>query len=230
MISPKLRKELENDIINGIFEINKSEMNKQRYIEFFKSLNNKEFEQFIIDLELGVEELPIEVPTSYNKDAVDGEITLENNRRVAKKWGVSFDQVDIFVEGEEGMPNYKIPVKGSVVVLPIAVTAQLLMKKASVAYDSKSMDYSTGQVTNQSVSAKITIPEMRGLNSLGLKNTLVELAVVRGGDLGARNVFNKSLVEQGSGKVRFAKNFSTGVESKKTLKNMLIAAQIKSNL
>ena len=114
--------------------------------------------------------------------------------------------------------------------LPARRAAQMVSKKISIPSDNKSIDLLTGQVTGKSKGSKITNPELQVLLGLGLKDSVIELMKMRGGDVGEASAMNNLLYKQGLVTQSQAAEYSTSVSSKKTLKSYFNGMGIRSTL
>jgi len=205
----KNRNKAEKFILEYILKI-AGEENHKLYKDRFKSMNNKEFDNFMLDLEKGKIKLSIIAPNNSNV-----KLDAEKNMKIAKSLGYDFFQhIKINNMGTE----YITPNKYMVLNIPVRRAAQLLTKKISIPTDDKAIDLTTGQVTGRSKASKITMPELQLLTSMGLKDSVVELMKIRGGDLGAKNAMTKLLLKQGSVSQKVLNNYATGVVSTKTMK------------
>lgn len=222
--NPK-RKTVEDFIIKYIGKIVTGDQNVNLYREMFKRMNDKDFDQFMIDLRDGKKHLTIIIPNGMKEIKTD----LQNNMKIAKELGFEFYQ-RLQITGSKTMPDYITPNKYLVVKLPVKRASQLLSKKISIPKDNKSRDLLTGQVTGDSRAAKLTNPEVQILLGLGLESSIKELMKFRGGDLGAGTALNNDLMRYGRGSQANSANMSTGVVSTKTLKQFFQAMHIRSTL
>lgn len=223
--SSSKRKKVENLIIDYIKKIVTGDENVNLYRELFKSMNDKQFDEFMVKLKNKEINLSIIVPNGNKKIKV----SLENNYKIAKQMGFDFFQRLVF--GPDGnLPGYKTPNKYMVMKLPVKRAAQLLSKKISIPKDNKSIDSLTGQVANDSRSSKLSNPELQILLGMGLEKSLIELLKMRGGDQGAQRAMTGLLYRDGMVTQSDLAKYSTGVTSTKTLKSYLLGMHIKSTL
>lgn len=222
--SPK-RKKVEKFILDYIGKIVSGDDNVNLYKNLFKSMSDKEFHQFMLDLRDKKKTLSIIVPNGDKKNTV----SLEKNLKIAKELGLELFQ-QLKVTNQKDAPDYITPHKYLILKLPLRRAAQLLSKGISVPDNSKITDRLTGQVTAGSRSGKITYPEIQVLLGLGMKATLRELLKLRGGDLGSANAMNQSLTKIGKVNQGEIDRYSTGVVSTKTLKAYFNAIHVKSTL
>lgn len=198
--------------------------NIKLYNRLFRSMSDDQFDAFMRTIRDRGMSFPIIVPNT----AV-GAIDPANNIKIAKEFGYEFFQ-HLKITNNKDMIDYITPNKYLVLSLPVRRTAQLLTKKISIPKDTKSMDLSTGQVTNKSKGSKLTMPEVQILSGMGLKESIKELMKDRGGDIGSKNAMEAYLVKQGSVSDSQLEPHSTGVVSTKTLSSYLKAMHIKNNL
>ncbi len=218
------RKAAEDFIIKYIKKIVPNSNNVESYKKLFASMNDKEFHQFMNDLETQHKFLPIIVP-NFAKTGLN----VENNLAIGKELGYNFFQ-KLWIEGKEGIPTYLTPIEYLVLDLPIRRASQMLVKKISVPPDNKTVDSMTGQPTGESKGAKMSYPELQICAAMGLKNSMVELMKYRGGDIKGNAALNNIVSKFGSANQKTLSNFASGVESTKTLKTYLTAAHLKNTL
>jgi len=218
------RKDAENIILNYIDKMVPGGENKQLYVDMFSKMDNKAFDAFMLALKERKVKLQVIVP---NGSSI--KVDVNRNIKIAKELGHEFiQQLDVASDGDT--PAYRTPVKYLVYKLPVRRASQLLSKKISIPTDSNHIDSLTGQVANTSASSKITYPEIQVLAGSKLNRTLLEFMKYRGGDIGAQNALDNILYKQGTVTQDQLEEYSTGVESTKTLKNFLRAMHIKSTI
>lgn len=223
MANPK-RKQVQDLILKYIGKLVTGNENKKLYEDLFKSMNDRQFDEFMNKLKNKEATLSVIIPNGSKITT-----NVENNIKVGKELGFDFFQ-HLKVSASEDMPAYKTPNKYMVLKLPVRRAAQLLTKKISIPTDSHHVDVLSGQVTGVSKGSKITNPELQVLLGLGLKDSIVELMKVRGGDQGANRAMDEILFKQGSVSQDQINKYSTGVVSKKTLKAYFNAMMIQNTL
>ena len=221
--NPK-RKQVEDYILKFIKRIVTGKENYELYEGLFNHMSDKEFDQFMQDLRDKKATLSVIIPNGSNI-----KVDVKNNFKLAQELGFDFFQ-HLHVEATDDIPAYTTPIKYMIVKFPVKRAAQLLSKKISIPEDSKKIDTLTGQVTGGSKASKLTNPELQILLGLGLKKSIVELMKHRGGDLGSNNAMNNILFNYGSVTQDDLDQYSTKVESTKTLKAYFQAMHIKSTL
>lgn len=219
------RKDSENFILSILDKIDLgSKRNTQLYKDLFSKMTNDQFHRFMERLRDGEITLSMIIPNGG-----DVKVSVENNIKVAKELGHEFFQ-NLEFSNMPDLPDYITPNKYLTMLLPIRRAAQLLTKKISVPDSDRNIDMLSGQVTGKSKSSKLTLPEIQMLVGMGFKTSIRELIKLRGGDLGGLNAMNNMLFKTGKATQLGVEPYTTGVVSKKTLKNFLRASHIISTL
>lgn len=219
------RRAVEDFLLKYIAKIVTGDLNTNLYRKLFDSMSNEEFKDFMTKLRDKEITLSIIVPNGDSKTTCN----VENNLKIGKELGFNFFQKLTF-EATGDMPTYTTPHEYMLLKLPIRRAAQLLIKKISIPKDSKAIDNLTGQVTGDSRSSKMSNPETQVLLGMGLKDSLLELLKVRGGDKDAANAMNQLLINRGVAHQSDIQAMSSGVESTKTLKLYFNGMHIKNTL
>jgi hypothetical protein len=218
------RKETEAFIYKYIEELLPNGGNTTIYKQLFANMSDEDFDVFMKDLESGKTILTIIAP-----NLSETSLNVDRNLAIAEELGHEFFQ-HIWIEGEDDTPTYLTPVKYLVVDLPVRRASQTLVKKISVPDDSKTVDTLTGQPTGESKGAKISYPELQLCAAMGLENTMVELMKFRGGDVKGNMAINVMLSKYGTANLKTLSNYSSGVESTRTLKTFLTCMHLKSTI
>ena len=194
------------------------------YKERFEGMSDKEFEDFINRLESG-EEFLVLITANFSGEG----LSVERNLKVAKLLGHNFFQ-QIWIGAQGDQPAYLTPVSYLIVDLPLRRASQLLIKKIRTPEHNKTVDILTGQPTGDSKGSKISYPEIQNLAAMGLDNCVVEMMKFRGGDLKGHNALNAMISRYGQASQKVLQNFSSGVESTRTLKTFLTSMHLKNTL
>lgn len=218
------REAVEEFILKFIKEIDPSGYNEEQYKHIFANMSDKQFDKYMTDIRDEKAYLVIFKPM-YEAEG----ITIENNLKVAEKYNVSLFEHLIF-NNSDGTPSYKTPIKYLVLELPYRRQSQNLIKKINIPDDNKVIDELTYQPTGDSKGAKISYPELQVLMGMGLENTISELIKFRGGDRNGFNAYNAMFLRYGNANLKTLDNYSTGVESTKTLKSYLTSMHISNTL
>jgi predicted RNA-binding protein len=224
----KNRKGFEEFVYKLIFEITQSKENVQMYKDKFSKLNDKQFDELIERYRTREEFLCVEVP-NFSTSRLD----VVRNFEIAKKLGHEFFQrIWITTPGAEGEEpiEYLTPVKYAVMRMNYRRASQLLTKKISIPENNNKVDILTGQPVSESKGASMSKIESEILQSMDMDNCVLELIKYRGGDKNGFNAMNAMIDRFGRASIETLKNYSSGVESTKTLSTLFTAAHLENNL
>ena len=171
------RKEAEKIIIDMVEAILPGGGNRQVYETFFSKMSDKDFDQWMEDINAGKERPFIYVPNGGKH-----KLSTERNFAIAKKIGHNFFEKIWIDQNDPERPKYLTNVPYIILELPIRRQSQLLVKKISVPENNRSIDQLSGQAAGESRSARISYPELQFLMGMNLPNSLVEFMKFRGGD------------------------------------------------
>jgi len=190
----KNRKKAEEYIINQISKIDPDE-NVKMYKEFFKSLDDKQFDEFMIALRDGKEQLSVQLPNLVKS------ITNDKILKIAEDIGVElFESIrfkDTSTDGREFVTEYKY----LILEIPVRRVIQYLFHKISLPESDKKIDVMSGQVIKPDKGAKLSLIEAQILLNKGLDKSIVELMKFRGGDVSGYQKFKNQLETLGSVKM-----------------------------
>jgi len=195
------------------------------YEEYFNQMSDLEFHNFMLKLSKGEEKITVIVPPDNPSNIT----TAKNIDILEKRYKYSMWQ-RLIIKNQKDLPDEMTPIPYVVHYFPIRRAAQLLSKGISIPDSINKVDLSSGQVTGDSQSSKITLPEMNLLVGLGLEKTVKEAATIRGGDMGGVRALNGLLINQGRVSLQELEPYRTGVKSKETLSAYLKAMHIDSTL
>jgi len=218
------RKAAEKFILDFLKDIEPTGYNIEQYKKIFANMSDKDFDTYMKDIRDGKKYLVIFKPM-YQANS----ITVENNLKIAEKYGLEFFEHLVFTNNTDA-PDYKTPIKYLVVDLPYRRQSQTLLKKTSIPEHNKVIDELTFQPTGESKGAKISYPELQVLIGMGLDNTISELIRYRGGDRNGFNAYNAMFLRYGNANLKTLSEYSSGVESTKTLKTYLTAMHISNSI
>ena len=221
------RKQVEEYILTWVKKITGgSKFNVELWENKFKSMNDKEFDEFMQYLKKG-NFIQIIVPPDFKNS--DVKISIEKNMKLAKELGYEFFQ-RLVIGPSDKFPQYTTEDKFLILDLPVRRTKQTLEKGVSVAENMKRIDQATGQPKDESTATRISYPELQVLVGMGMKHTLIELMRDRGGDPTTMKLLVAGLAKTGRISQKLLAQYSTGVLSTKTLKAYLLGMHIKSTL
>lgn len=218
------RKAAEAFIHQFIKDIDPSGYNTNIYNKVFKNMSDKDFDIFMKNMRDEKAYLVLFKPLYEAKG-----ITVENNLKIAPKYNLEFFEHLIYTNNQDS-PDYKTPIKYLVIDLPYRRQSQTLVKKVSIPEHNKVIDELTYQPTGDSKGAKISYPELQVLIGMGLENSISELIRFRGGDRNGFNAYNAMFLRYGNANLKTLENYSSGVESTKTLKIYLTSMHITNTI
>lgn len=218
------RKAAELKILQFCKDIEPTGYNEAQYKKIFEAMTDKDFHTYMTDIQAGKKFIVLFSPMYKTKG-----ITVENNLKVAAKYGLNFFEKLVFTN-DANIPDYKTPITYLIVDLPYRRQSQNLVKKINIPENNKVIDELTYQPTGPSKGAKISFPELQVLIGMGLENTISELIQFRGGDRGGFNAYNSMFLRYGSANLKTLNQYSTGTESTKTLKKFLVGMHINTTL
>ena len=219
------RKEAEKIIIDMVEAILPGGGNRQVYETFFSKMSDKDFDQWMEDINTGKERPFIYVPNGGKH-----KLSTERNFAIAKKIGHNFFEKIWIDQNDPERPKYLTNVPYIILELPIRRQSQLLVKKISVPENNRSIDQLSGQAAGDSRSARISYPELQFLMGMNLPNSLIEFMKFRGGDKGGFNAMNRTISTDGTVTLKGISHLATGVESTKTLSAYLTSMHLRNTL
>jgi len=197
--------------------------NRKDWEAKFASLSDREFEQFMRDLQSGQDTLYVTMPPFTSEGSADTRDLITAGRALGHEY---FQRV--WTISRDGQNAYLSPVPYLVIDIPVRRVSQTLTKKMSVPDNSKVIDTLTGQPTGESKGAKISWPELQLTSAMGLDKTLLELVKYRGGDIRGYAALSGILSKVGRVSIDSLAPYASGVESLKTLKTILTCCHIKN--
>lgn len=219
------RKKAEEMILKMVGEIDPSGYNQTLYKDkILPSMSNQDFDLWMRGMRDKTKFLVMFKPMYEAKD-----ITIENNFKVAEKYGLKFYEKLIF-SGSKSDPDHMTATEALVVDLPYRRQSQTLVKKISVPGNNKTIDQLTYQPTGASKGAKISYPELQVLIGMKLDKSIEEMTQIRGGDRGGFSAYNAMIMRYGRANLSALEPYRTGVESTRTLKIYLSSMHIKTTL
>lgn len=218
------RKAAEAFILQFVKELDPSGYNEKQWNKILTNMPDKQFDLYMKGLRNGTQFMLAFKPLYEAKG-----ITIENNFKVAKKYGLSFFEKLNFTDNPDE-PDYQSPIEYLVLDLPYRRQSQTLIKKISVPDNNKTIDQLTYQPTGASKGSKISYPELQVLIGMGLDKSIEELIQYRAGDRGGFRAYNTMTMRYGSVNMKAISGYKTGVDSTKTLKVYLTSMHISNTL
>lgn len=218
------RKGAEEFILKYINKLIPDSDNNKMYQDYFKTLSDTQFKEWMGKLATGEEILTIVAPNLSAK-----KLNVKRNLDLGKELGHEFFK-RLWITSDDGKQKRLLPRKHLVYKLPIRRQAQLLVKKISIPKDNNVRDVNTGQASGESKGAKISYVELQLLSALGLDNSILEVMKTRGGDEGAFRAMNTYISRTGDVSNDEIMPHETGVKSTKLLSTYLKAAHLDNTL
>lgn len=216
-----LRKKVEDHIINNIKDIDPTGKNTKRYKDFFQSLSDKEFDEWMKNIRDKKEVL-----TYYNAP-LDKSVKVEQLLAVAKRLNIElYTRLKLWDTVTQSY--YLTPHKYIVLRLPVRRMSQFVDHKLSVPEGDSKIDLLTGQVIKPDKGSSLSQVEVQALYARGLENTILELIKYRGGDVVAFGDYKRELEE--TGKTSIGKDTGSVVRSAVILQVLLSGLHISSNV
>jgi hypothetical protein len=218
------RKKAEAFILQLLKEIDPSGYNVETYKKLFEEISDKTFDTYMKGLRDKQMYLVLFKPMFEAKG-----ITIENNFKVAEKYGLNFYERLIYT-GNKDRPDHMTATETLVGMLPYRRQSQTLVKKISVPGNNKTIDQLTYQPTGASKGSKISYPELQVLIGMKLDKSIEELIQIRGGDRGGFAAYNAMIMRYGRVNLSALEVNRTGVESTRTLKIYMASMHIYTTL
>lgn len=218
------RKAFEASVLKLMARVTKGGRNRKIYEDLFAQMSDDDIEKMVVSLEEG-NPLPVYVSNWDEKEM----LSFREVQVLAKEYGVALETQLIITDQDTGL-EFITPETYFVGVTEIRKQRQMLVKKFGAAKDDVKVDDLTGQVIGDSRGTGISNPEIQVLQTLGLTTTPKELYDVKGGDLGALDVYRKELMETGRTSTIGALKRGTGVKSLQVAHFLLRARHIDNNL
>lgn len=219
------RKAAENLVYEFLEDILPGSKNPEIYKEFFASMDDKQFEEWIKSLKNRTTRLAIFAPEGNSGPL----LTFERNLKVAKKYGHNFYRKVWMTDAITGV-KYLTNNTYLVIKLPLKRQSQFLIKKISIPDSNYTVNDLTGQPTGDSKGSSISGPELQIIAALGLEMTALELIKFRGGDSIAFNALNSSITRSGTASLNAIDALGTKVKAVQSLSTILTSMHLSNTL
>lgn len=218
------RKVAEETLIDVVNSILPGGENEAIYRKMFESMDDAQFDAYMLGLESGSVNIAIIAP-----ELKGAQLNVKRNLDLAKIWGHEFFE-RIYIGGENGEPSYLSNVKYLHMLWPLKRQAQFLVKKITIPEDSRTVDNLTGQPTGKSKGSKIAYHELQILAALGLTETSKEFIKYRGGDQVGYNAMVNSLANTGGVSLSALDTLGSRVKVTETLSTFLVSMHLSNTL
>jgi len=214
------RKKAEKDILNLVSSISTYKKNIELYKAKFAKMSDKEFHEMMVKFDEGKGYPNIVVPVRG-----DYGIDVKRNIKLFEEIGYEFETKQVLMD-DDGF-EYISPVPVVVLELPYVKPKQDIYNSVSVPEHNRIRSSVTNQVIGVSAAAKVSGPEVQVLSAIGANNTLEELIVVRGGDVGGSNRLHTAIEKTGQADLRDIREHYVGTGATSTLEALFMAAHIR---
>ena len=221
-MTPK-RQRAQTKILDLMTTLDPSGYNTKIYQDKFEAWSDKEFETWMVALRdhHHVKIVCLAIPLKVV-------ITTNNALAAAKLVNVEIFQ-RLRLWDPVGKRYCMTPQTYMVLKLPIRRLKQYLQDGLSVPDSDKRLNPLTDQVVKPDKGSAISFPQAQMIAEKGLTTTLHEMMSIRGGDLEAYSRMKAEIEEQGSSTTDVMQGTS-GVKSVQTLRTLLTALHLDSNL
>lgn len=186
----KKRKRQEDRIQKTLRTEDPSGYNNKLMEQFFRSLDDKAFDQWMHDLRDKKVSIPIYTPP------FKVHLQLKDLIKAADDIGVKlFEKIRMW--DKVGKRFFMTQHAYCLLRLPVRRLKQYLMDKMSVPDNDKVINPITGQVTKPDKGSALSLPELQTMNSKDLRASMTELANIRGGNIPGYASYKAALEERG---------------------------------
>lgn len=216
------RAKIEAKVLKIMSLIDPAGDNTKRWKDFFASMNDTKFAEFMELVKKGDYQLNVIMPNMKKN------MKISDLLRAAKEAELKLSHrlwLKDRVTGREYLTNEEY----LVLTLPIRRAQQEWDKKLSVPSRDKKIDSLTGQVMGDDRACALSAPEIQSLGVRGLEKTMTELLRVRGGDVTAYGDFKRQMQENGQVSLN-SLDPSTRVRSAEIAKVLLRGMMLDSNI
>lgn len=221
---PGNRKAFEAFVLDFAKQITKGGGNAVIYERLFKSMSNKQMDDFVDRLEAG---MPLSVWAS-NYDEAE-RLNYDFLVKYSKQQGLEIEQQLVVYDLETGIPAIT-PFTAIVGTAEVRKQRQMWVKKFNAAKNDSKIEDLTGQVMGESRATGMSIPEVQVLRNLGLPTLANELYNARGGDHDALKAYRNDLITTGKTSVNQCLKRGSIAKALSTASRMLRGRHIDNNL
>lgn len=204
-------------LLKGVTLIDPSGTNTKLLAGMLQKLSNQEFFNLIDTYRNKLDYPPIVAP-NLDKNV---KISVDNNLKIAKAFGVDFFQQVWITDRMSGI-KYLSPQKYLIVDLPVRRQIQTREAKMSVPVSRKIVDDLTNQVTGPSAPSSQSQPETLVKVSKGQIRSAEEQLKVRGGDLKALNYADQQMYATGGFSLDVVAQLPSRAKAADTLNTFLL--------
>lgn len=173
----------EKKVFDLMDKFDKSGYNSARYKDYFNSLSNKEFDEFVNKLLLPQYNLHVEL-SMYSKDSKNKPPTFEEIEKIGKSVGIDLMEYIYMPFANPSNPDEPVVSVTKVLILVLLVRRmqQMLSKKNSLAGDTSNFNPLTNLVNADSKAASLSDTQTNALLTTNQTETVAELLTMRADD------------------------------------------------
>lgn len=173
----------EKKVYDLMDKFDKSGYNSARYKDYFNSLSNKEFDDFVNKLLLPQYNLHVEL-SMYGKDSKDKPPTFEQIEKIGKSVGIDLMEYIYMPFANPSNPDEPVVSVTKVLILVLLVRRmqQMLSKKNSLAGDTSKFNPLTNLVNADSKAASLSDTQTNALLTTNQTESVAELLTMRADD------------------------------------------------
>lgn len=173
----------EKKVFDLMDKFDKSGYNSARYKDYFNSLTNKEFDEFVNKLLLPQYNLHVEL-SMYGKDSKNKPPTFEEIEKIGKSVGIDLMEYIYMPFANPANPDEPVVSVTKVLILVLLVRRmqQMLSKKNSLAGDTSSFNPLTNLVNADSKAASLSDTQTNALLTTNQTESVAELLTMRADD------------------------------------------------
>lgn len=165
--------------------------NEKIWKDKFDKMTDSQFNEFMENVRDGKRRLSFYLPNMKKN------LTTADILEVADDLKLDFFE-QIYIEDNATGRKFLTPHKYFIVELPIRRAKQYLFGKISIPDSDRKLDVMTGQVIKPDKGSRLSLIETQILMNKNLRNSILELLKVRGGDVNTYNEFKNKLLNEGS--------------------------------
>lgn len=221
-ITPKQRKAAETLIYKIMDILDKTESNKQWYMNKFKKMSNDQFYEFFKQ----------EFPLKFQMRVFEIEPKMDQIDKALKYLKVPMMEklyMPFLYTDSKGNP-VKTNYEAMVIYVPIKKMKQFLSKKNSMSINIDERNMKTGRLISKDKNGNMTDREMECLAVMGLPNTMREFSTYRADAMRAKDEFYSTITEKNMVSLKDVDVSKEDSISRNTLNTYLLGAGMASNL
>lgn len=185
------RKKVIDYICKYMKKLDPSGDNEKIWKDKLEKMSDKQFSEFMDKIKNKEKNLFFYLP-NMKKNLTTSEII-----EIADELKLDFFE-QIYIEDISTKRKFLTPQKYFIIDLPIRRAKQYLFGKISIPDSDRKIDVMTGQVIKPDKGSRLSLIETQILMNKNLRNSILELIKVRGGDVNTYNEYKNRILNEGS--------------------------------